>query len=339
MALPAVSVVMSVHNGERFLREAIDSVLAQTLADFELVVVDDGSADSTPQILGEYASSDSRIVVHRQANQGRATALNRGFAAALAPLVARLDADDVAVPDRLERQRQFLADHEAVAVVGGAVTFVNAQSQPFADAQYPVTDAEIRRAFAHTTPLVHPGVMLRKDGFERVGGYRPIFVEAEDVDLWLRIAERHQLANLADPVVRYRMHGDQATVRRLELQTLCSVAARVAARARMQGRPDPLNEAQRIDQQTVIAIGATKDEITSALVHDMAWLAKTMGRADYADTAEELFAAAGAAALSESGSGALVAHVHIQRARRHAEQGQWLRAKLETLRAALAERR
>src|SRR5262245_16106759 len=196
LASPAVTVAMSVYNGERFLREAVESVLDQSLDDLELVVVDDGSTDSTPQILDECGSIDSRVVVYRQVNQGRAVARNRAVGLARAPLIALLDADDVALSNRLEIQRQFLAEYESVAVVGGAVTFVDEGGRPFADVPYPLTDPEIRKAFAHTTPLVQSGVMLRKSAFDRTGGYRATFRVAEDVDLWLRIAEQHQLANL-----------------------------------------------------------------------------------------------------------------------------------------------
>lgn len=337
-ASPAVSVVMSVYNGERFLHEAVDSVLAQSFSDFELLVVDDGSTDSTARILAEYASSDPRVIVHRQANQGSPAALNLGFSLARAPLVARMDADDVAVPDRLERQQRFLAEHETVALLGGAVTLVDESGRAFAEVQYPLSDAEIREAFAYTTPFVHSAVMLRKETFERLGGYRPIFDPAEDVDLWLRIAEGYELANLTELVVRYRMHADQATVRRLERQALCCVAAYAAARVRREGRPDPFDTAERIDEETLLTHGTSNEEITAAVVRSATWLAKTMGRAGYTEVAEGLFAKADAMARSDSGSRALVASVHRALARRYAEQGSRLRATLQTLRAVLAER-
>ncbi len=336
---PAVSVVISVYNGERFLRQAIESVLAQSLGDLELVAVDDGSTDASWQILNDYASSDSRIAIHRQANQGRAAALNRGITLARAPYVARLDADDIALPNRFERQRQFLAEHELVAVVGGAVTFVDEHGRAFAGVEYPLADSEIRNAFAYTTPLAHPAVMLRRDVFRSLGGYRTLFREAEDLDLWLRIGERRQLANLPELVICYRMHGGQATVQRLEAQSLESVAARAAARARAEGAPDPLEGAARINRQLLLAMGVSEDEITSTLVHSQTWLAKTMSRAGYRDAAEELFAAAADRARSASGSSGLVAYVHHERARREAEQGHRLRTAVYRVQAEFADRR
>ncbi len=337
-ASPPVSVVMPAYNGERFLREAVDSVLAQSFSDFELVVVDDGSTDSTPEILADYASSDARVVVRSQPKRGRTAALNCGFALARSPLIARIDADDVAPADRLELQQQFLTGHAAVAVVGGAVAFMDESGRAFAEVEYPLKDAEIRRAFPHATPLAHPAVMLRKEAFERVGGYRPIFVEAEELDLWLRIAEQYQLANLPELAIRYRMHAGQTTVQKLELQTLYSVAARAAARARIAGRPDPFEAAERIDEQTLLSQGVRSEEVTATFVHSATWLAKTMDRAGYTVVAEGLFAEAAGRARSDSGSRALIAFVHRERGRRHAEQGSRLRAKLEMARAALAER-
>jgi glycosyltransferase involved in cell wall biosynthesis len=338
MAWPLVSVVMSVYNGERFLGDAIDSVLGQTLGDIELVVVDDGSTDATPDILASYAASDHRVVLHRHENQGLPRSLNVGIALARAAFVARLDADDAALPDRLRLQHAFLVAHDAVAVVGGAVDFADETGRVFAPGvQYPLTDREIRAAFPHTTPLLHPAVLARKAAIEEVGGYRAIFDEAEDLDLWLRIAERHELANLPNSVVRYRIHAAQATVRRLELQTLCCVAARLSARARADSGVDPLDGVERIDARTLDTLGATQQEITYGLVKAETWLAMTMDRAGYADRARTLFADARARARSRAGSRGLAAHVRRARARRFAERGMSVRSRVERLRARLEE--
>jgi hypothetical protein len=255
---------------------------------------------------------------------------------ARAQFVARLDADDVALPARLEHQVRFLSEHAAVAVVGGAVAFIDERSRPFAEVRYPIEDAEIRRAFEHTTPLAHPAVMIRRDAFRSAGGYRPILREAEDVDLWLRIAERHELANLPEVVVHYRVHPAQATIRGMELQTLESLAARAAARARRDSTPDPLDALERIDAQALAALGVTPEETTAELVRRATWLAKTTGRAGYVDEERELFAAAAARARSASGSRSLLGEVRRSRAARYREQGRPVRAGLERARSALA---
>jgi glycosyltransferase involved in cell wall biosynthesis len=321
---PAVSVVMSVYNGERFLREAIESVLVQTLAEFELIVIDDGSTDSTPEILDAYCRMDPRVVVERIARGGRPAALNHGFALARAPFVARLDADDVALPTRLARQRDFLVGHEAVAVVGGAVAFIDAGGNVFAEWQYPLTDAEIRRTFARATPIAHPAVMVRKAAFDGVGGYRPAFGDADDVDLWLRLAERNDLANVPDLVIRYRIHLGQATFRNLELQTVCDIAARLAAEARADGLADPFASVDRISMDTVRALGARDEEVTVALVRKLVWVAKMMAGAGYRGATDELLDKALNVAASASGSPALTGYVVRERATLDAAQRRWL---------------
>ncbi len=336
---PAVSVVMAVYNGERFLEQAVESVLGQSLSDIELVVVDDGSTDKTPKILADLAARDRRVAVHRQANSGRTEALNVGVGLAKAPLVARLDADDVCLPERLARQVEVFDQHKSVGLVGGGARLVDADGRPFEESMCPLSDEEIRRAFSYTTPFFHSAVMFRKDAFEAAGRYRRCFVESEDLDLWLRIAERHDLLNLAALVIEYRMHGEQASLRHLEQQALSLIAAHVSARARRERRPDPIDQVAAIEEDWLLAQGITRREITSAIVDSATWVAKAMGRAGYTDEAETLLADAEARARSDPHPGELLATVHRARATRHAEQGRPLQARLQRGRALLAERR
>src|SRR6188472_559267 len=164
MAAPApqVSVVMPVYNAERYLAEAIESTLAQSFADWELIAVDDGSTDGSSRILAEYAAADPRVVVHRQENGGVAAASNRALELARAPLVARLDADDLSLPHRLEQQHRFLGDHPEVGMVGGQAAIVDLDGREVAEARYPLDDAAIREQMKRTTGFVHSSVMIRK---------------------------------------------------------------------------------------------------------------------------------------------------------------------------------
>jgi glycosyltransferase involved in cell wall biosynthesis len=315
-AIPAVSVVLSVRDGERYLAEALDSVLAQTFADFELVVVDDGSTDSSPGIVAEYAARDGRIVVHRQEAAGLVTSLNRGVTLARARLIARLDADDIALSRRLELQVACLDSHPRLGLVGGAVEFVGEGGRQFAETRYPSTDAEIRGAFAETTPFVHSAVTMRRAAFEAAGGYRGQFRHAEDLDLWLRIADDWEVANLPEPVVRYRVHERQLTGQELEQGSISAVGARLASKARSAGLPDPFAHAELVDLQALEAAGASESDVTAEFVRLSAWLARTMSRAGRDDIAAELFELAEARARSGSGSRALRAHVRRERAKR-----------------------
>jgi glycosyltransferase involved in cell wall biosynthesis len=329
---------MAVFNGERFLEQAVASVLNQTLPDLELIVLDDGSTDRTPELLDELSLRDPRVVVHRHPNRGRTASLNAGVRYARAPLVARLDADDVCLPTRLARQREFLDRHERVALVGGAVRLIDDGGRAFEESRYPVSDAEIRTAFTYTTPFVHSSVMFRRSAFDKVGGYRECFAETEDLDLWLRLAEHHELANLPEAVIEYRLHADQATVRKLEFQTLCLVAARLSARARAESRPDPLDGVDTIDQDWLLSQGIDRREIVTATVKSAAWLAGVMGRAGYTEQADALLAGAEVHARSEPRQGTLLAEVYRARAKLSALQGRNTRAWLERGRALLAGR-
>jgi glycosyltransferase involved in cell wall biosynthesis len=335
---PHVSVVMSVYNGERFLSEALESVLTQENCDFEVVVIEDGSTDSSGSILREYSRRDSRLIVHAQENEGLARALNRGFILARAPFVARLDQDDLAAPRRLERQRQFLREHADVAVVGGAVDFIDESGRPFSHWQYPLTDTAIRREFAHTTALVHSAVMVRKAAFERARGYRPIFTAALDLDLWLRLAERNEMANLPERVVSYRIHSAQMSIQHLECVALETIAARTAARVRAEHAEDPFDTLDRIDDDAIEALGVPMEDVTAAFVELATWLAKMARKAGDAEVAARLFDEAQASAQSQTGSHALLSHVYRQRARTYAEEQRSIRAKLSLVAALLAER-
>lgn len=328
---------MAVLDGERFLREAVQSVLDQSLGELELVVIDDGSTDSTPQMLAAFASGDPRVVVHRHANRGRPASLNRGVELARAPLIARLDADDVCLPGRLESQRAFLERHPQVAAAGGAVRVIDAGGRCFEESRYPLSDADIRKAFAYTSPFVHSAVTFRRGAFEQAGGYRPLN-DAEDIDLWLRLAERHELANLEQPVVAYRFHGEQVSVVRCELQALGVVAARLAARERAAGRADPLDGVDAVDEPWLVAHGVAPREIATTVVKSQAWLANVIARAGGPEQADALLAAAQARASAEPGGGDLLAIVHRARATRRYEQGRPVRARLERGRALLTER-
>ena len=164
---PSVSVVLAVYNGERFLADALDSLLVQSLSDFEVVVIDDGSTDTTPGLLHGYASRDPRVTVRRQRNLGRAAALNVGIGLARAALIARIDADDIAMPRRLDRQRSFLAENPEVAGVGGSVVLIDDQGNEFAEANYPLSHPEVRAAFWRNDSTGGEVVRFGRHGRER----------------------------------------------------------------------------------------------------------------------------------------------------------------------------
>ncbi len=216
---PLISVVMPVYNAERYLVDAIASIIEQTSRDWELICINDGSTDDCRQILEWFVSQDDRIRVVNQRNLGIVAALNGGLAIARAPLVCRMDADDIALPNRLERQAHFLRRHPTCTVVGGAIVEIDADGEPLNISELPkehdaITDNLLHRRTGH----FHPTTMIRAEALEAVGGYRKQYQWVEDHDLWLRLAQRGHLANLPEPVLCYRQHADSVCWQRASQQ-------------------------------------------------------------------------------------------------------------------------
>jgi glycosyltransferase involved in cell wall biosynthesis len=224
--VPLVSVLLATHDDARFLREAIDSVLAQTLTDLELIVVDDASTDETGSVLADVV--DPRLRVLRNTRRaGLAASLNRGLEVAAGTYVARLDADDVAVPERLERQVERLGGR--TAVVGTAVVDVDEHGARGTTHVMPESAVELRWHACFSSPFFHPTVLVDRRTLETHGlRYDPGFLESEDYDLWTRLFEHADGANLSDPLVLKRVHAGQASQQRRKVQE--SFERRVALR-------------------------------------------------------------------------------------------------------------
>ena len=221
MSGPAsVSVLMPAHNAERYIGEAIESVLAQTLADFELLVVDDGSSDGTLEIIRRYERGDPRIRCLATAHGGIGRALTEGLAAACHPFLARMDADDRARPDRLEQQVHHLLRHPDCVAVGGQALLIDPEGLPICPFTVPLSHEEIDRAHMDGVGgrLLHGTATFRTDAIRSVGGYRVEFEPAEDFDLSLRLAESGRLGNLPSIALEYRMHAQGQGYRRAEEQ-------------------------------------------------------------------------------------------------------------------------
>jgi glycosyltransferase involved in cell wall biosynthesis len=230
---------MPVRNGARWLSEAIESVIAQSRPDWELIAIDDGSTDDTPGVLGEYAERDERIRVVRQESLGLVSALNRGLAEVRGPLLARLDADDRALPERLDHQVHHLAAHPEIGLLGSWAQEIDEYGNRRGRLQPATLPDELSRILLEANPLVHSSVMLRTDLARRLGGFRPAFRAAEDYDLWLRLAENAKVANLPEILVEYRWHGGNVTSRDAIRQAFSVRLAQRSARARRATGRDP----------------------------------------------------------------------------------------------------
>ncbi len=211
--VPLVSVLMCVHNAGPYLAAAVDSILTQTFADFEFVLIDDGSTDESSRLLQEYAARDRRIQLHRQANMGLTRSLNRGLDLVRGQYVARMDADDVSQPNRFERQVEFLQQNPEVGVCGTWVELIGTSSGKVW--KYPTEPDDVAAAMLFfPPPLAHPTVMMRAAALTRHGlRYDPSFPRGQDFDLWSRCACFFPLANLAEPLLQYRVHAEQVTAR------------------------------------------------------------------------------------------------------------------------------
>jgi glycosyltransferase involved in cell wall biosynthesis len=244
---------MAVLNGERYVAEAIESLRAQSLDDFELIVVDDGSTDSTPQIVAALATEDDRIRLHSQANTGYPEALNVGWRLARGEYVAILDADDLAEPGRLERQVAYLDEHPEVGVVGGSLLLVTGDGRPFYVATYPAAAADVVEGLKTHCPVGHTAVLMRRAILEEVGGYRSAIALSEDYDLWLRVSERHPIVNLPDIVGRYRIHGANGSHASIRRGAEAIVRARADA-AERRGETAPPEELELAEAELGLAL-------------------------------------------------------------------------------------
>jgi glycosyltransferase involved in cell wall biosynthesis len=203
---------MAVHNGVPWVADAAQSVLAQTFGDLELVVVDDGSTDATCDVLTRIG--DPRVRLERRGHEGLTRALNHALRVARAELVARLDADDIALPERLARQVAFLEAHPEVGVLGTAAREIDGDGREVRVARPPENDGALRRALIRRNPMLHSTVMMRRPVVETVGGYDPRFAVAQDYELWMRLAAVTRLANLADALVVRRLLPGRVSVAR-----------------------------------------------------------------------------------------------------------------------------
>ncbi len=205
--MPLVSVVVSVYNGAQFIAEAIQSILDQSFRDFELIVVDDASIDNSQKVIASFSDPRIRLLINEQ-NLGLARSLNKGIAAANGKYIARQDADDVSVPNRLQIQIEYLESHSDTVIVGSSVKTINEYGK--VDGLWPayLCDVDIKWRLLFGTSFVHSSVVMRRSALDRVGLYsiEPQFCYVEDYELWSRICASGQCANISSPLLNYRVN-------------------------------------------------------------------------------------------------------------------------------------
>lgn len=221
----AVSVLLPVYNGLPYLSQAVESVLNQTFTDFELIAVDDGSTDGSTEVLEGFAARDRRLKVVQQSNRGVTAALNRGLREVRAPYVARMDADDIALPDRLAMQLAFMDANPQCGVLGGAAISIGVDGESAGTWTPPTHPDLIRWRLLFSNCLIHPSVLFRTSTVRALGGYDESASTAQDYLLWVRLMKVADLCSLATPVIYKRQWDGRVTRTRNAAQEEVGVQA------------------------------------------------------------------------------------------------------------------
>jgi glycosyltransferase involved in cell wall biosynthesis len=206
-----ISVVLPVYNGEKYLSQAIDSILNQTFGKFEFIIINDGSSDSTLDIISKY--NDNRIkIVNNIKNEGLIDSLNKGLSMSRGKYIARMDADDIALPERLQVQYDFMEANLEIGICGSWFETFNETDNRTKVVKFPATDIGIRALMICQSAFCHPTVMLRRDIIEKLRlGYAKEFYRAEDYRLWIELLNYTQGANIPQVLLRYRRHANNET--------------------------------------------------------------------------------------------------------------------------------
>jgi glycosyltransferase involved in cell wall biosynthesis len=337
---PLVSIVMVIRDVERFVAEAIESVVNQTFRDFEFIIVDFGSTDKSKEIAARYAANDNRI---RLSEIPPCSYIEAKIAACLLPkgrYIAIQDADDVSLPTRLEAEVDFMEKHPEVGLLGGAVRWIDSQGKFLKTADdYPTEDREIRSILKERNPFWHPTVLFLREAYVRVGGYRVPSSPSDDYDLWLRISEHYQCANLKQVVLEYRIHPQQLSLRKRKEQILCLLAAQASASLRREGIPDPLNFVKQITPKVLAEMGVSETRQKTSLAEGYCyWIKQIYAAGEHAAVLE---AAAEMFQLCEGGSvePRLISDVHVIAAKVYWKQRRVFPSCLSVARAVLARPR
>jgi GT2 family glycosyltransferase len=241
-----VSVIMAAYNSERFIAQAINSVLRQTHDNFELIVVDDGSTDGTAAIIAEFRELDPRIRIISQQNQGAGAARNIAVTAARSEWIAVMDSDDIMEPTRLERQLLFIKQHPDLAIGSSLVTWINEHGKRLGQSSSDlIDDMGVQKSIENNGLLIlcHPACLIRKQAIEAVGGYRWEFWPSEDIDLFVRIAETGgRILVQPEHLLRYRIHPASGTGLTSGWDSSLHEWIRECSRRRKSGLPEPTYE-------------------------------------------------------------------------------------------------
>lgn len=206
---PLISVIMSAYNAEKYLNQAIESILNQTYDNFEFLIYNDGSTDKTAEIINSY--KDQRIIIVNQENIGLTKTLNLALKKATGEYIARMDADDISEPDRFQKQIDFFLKNPEISLCGGQAKMIDEAGQFSSNYQVPLSDKEIKKMILKHNPFIHSAIMFKKSILNTTKGYDESFRFAQDYELWTRVLEKFKTANLPDCLLKYRVHKKNIT--------------------------------------------------------------------------------------------------------------------------------
>lgn len=234
--MPEITALMSVYNGSRWIRDSINSVLSQSEDDFEFIIINDGSTDDTPLILNSF--NDERLIIINQGNIGLTKSLNRGLSIAKGEFVARIDADDICMPDRLHKQKNFLIENPDVVLVGSNAILIDENNNDVGYSVCPTChDSLLKRLKKFQPVFPHSSIFFRRDTILSEGGYNPYFPRSQDNELYLRLSEKYQLTGLDEYLVKLRITRNSLSYSN-DLQLKMGIAALICYYRRKEGLKD-----------------------------------------------------------------------------------------------------
>jgi len=288
MSAPRLSVILPVYNTRQFVGAAIDSILSQTMGDFLFYIVDDGSTDGSGDLIAERAVHDRRIHLLRQENSGIVASLNRMLAQIETPFVARMDADDIALPERFARQLEHMERDARLGALGAQFDEIDVAGRKMPGrTTMPVGKSDVRAELERRQPIANPTAMFRTQALRAAGLYRPAFRYCEDYDFFLRLSEIAEIDNLPDVLLLYRRSPEQMSVLNHGAQTRQAVYARLAHQERLAGRPDPFAGLSALpplaDLDRLLGRGGISERVEIDILDARRYAVGEMGEAEFAE--------------------------------------------------------
>lgn len=252
MPSPIVSVLMSVYNSEAYLAEAIESILNQSIKDFEFIIINDGSTDKCTDILINYARKDYRIILIEQDNIGLTKSLNKALYLAKGKYIARQDSDDVSHSDRLKEQVDYLENNSEYVMIGSSGILIDELGKRIKDIEILTGYYEINENLVTNNQFIHGSIVVRRDTLAEIGGYRNKFKYAQDYDLWLRMSEKYFISNIQIPLYKLRKVPSSISITKFDEQIAFATLARIFHMERKGLKTDSYNDLNPEDPEALI---------------------------------------------------------------------------------------